>query len=93
MPSARSKAFFASFLWPSGQKGWRLAGRDPPVLLGFYKNREQQINYLLLSVYKRDSKMLNFERPQLLLTAFETENCRAPPGQYPPELARRSVRR
>jgi hypothetical protein len=26
------KAFFASFLLPSGQKGRRLAGRDPPVL-------------------------------------------------------------
>jgi hypothetical protein len=59
MPSARSKAFFASFLWPPGQKGWRLAGRDQPVLLGSKKNREQQINDLLLSGDKRISKKHN----------------------------------
>jgi hypothetical protein len=29
----KEQAFFASFLWPPGQKGWRLAGRDPPVML------------------------------------------------------------
>jgi hypothetical protein len=37
---ARSKAFFASILWPPGQKEWRLAGRDSPVLgllLDYYR--------------------------------------------------------
>jgi len=33
MPSARRKAFFASFLSPPGQKGRRPAGRDPPILI------------------------------------------------------------
>jgi hypothetical protein len=55
MPSARSKAFFASFLWPPGQKGWRLAGRDPPVgsSLVFIKKVRQQINDLLRSGHKK----------------------------------------
>jgi hypothetical protein len=44
MPSARSKAFFASFLWPPGQKGWRLAGRDPPVLFG-HNNEFKEIKF------------------------------------------------
>jgi hypothetical protein len=50
LPSARSKAFFASFLWPPGQKGWRLAAREPPVLLLVLNKdlKEQQINDLLL---------------------------------------------
>jgi hypothetical protein len=50
MPSARSKAFFASFLLPPGQKGWRLAMSDSPVLF-LKKDKEQQINNLLLSIY------------------------------------------
>jgi hypothetical protein len=46
MPSARSKAFFASFLWPLGQKEWRLAGRDTPVLpLAFQNKKEQQSKF------------------------------------------------
>jgi len=32
-PPQGAKAFFASFLWPLGQKGWRLAAREPPVML------------------------------------------------------------
>jgi hypothetical protein len=43
----QEQGHFASFLWPPGKKEWRLTGRDPPVLLGSKKNKEQQINDLL----------------------------------------------
>ena len=33
MPSARRQAFFASFLLPLGQKGWRLTVRELSVFL------------------------------------------------------------
>jgi hypothetical protein len=40
MPSARREAFFASFLLPYGQKGWRPAVRDEMVSPR-YSNRRQ----------------------------------------------------
>jgi hypothetical protein len=42
LPAARSKALFASFLSPPGQKGKRSAVRELPVLV-FFWNYDQEI--------------------------------------------------
>ena len=46
MPTARCKALFCILFWAS-KRVWRLAGRNPPVLLLILKTKVQQIDDLL----------------------------------------------
>jgi hypothetical protein len=61
MPFARSKAFFASFLWPPGQKEWRLAGRDPPVMLWLLKRfKRNRLKIFCSQAYDKEFNETHF---------------------------------